>query len=340
MAAIDFPSPVAPGTYWVDTNGTPWLWTGSAWVPNPPSVSAAPSTVVLRGSTGFGDIDGGELRSYIGSGGANGRVVIGVGKYLENFGVWNFVGGATITINGTATVWTSGNDGAGSGLDADLLDGQQGSYYLPASNYTAADVLSKLLTVDGSGSGVDSDTVDGEHASAIVTEARIKAALATSADLQDTNELLLKQNCNIRASGGGAGTLYSTDVRDSTTGNAANVVIDPTGGFLQRSVSSRRYKTDIETSDHGLAEVLKLRSVTYRMKGAAKGAKRLGGLIAEEVHAAGLEEFVQYVDGKPEAIDYGNMVALLVRAVQDQQRTIEALERRIDKLAAARGTRG
>ena len=31
-------------------------------------------------------------------------------------------------------VWNQGNDGAGSGLDADLLDGQQGSYYYPASN--------------------------------------------------------------------------------------------------------------------------------------------------------------------------------------------------------------
>ena len=32
------------------------------------------------------------------------------------------------------TTWTSGNDGAGSGLDADLLDGQQGSYYAAASS--------------------------------------------------------------------------------------------------------------------------------------------------------------------------------------------------------------
>ena len=31
-------------------------------------------------------------------------------------------------------VWTAGNDGSGSGLDADLLDGQQGSYYQPASS--------------------------------------------------------------------------------------------------------------------------------------------------------------------------------------------------------------
>lgn len=35
---------------------------------------------------------------------------------------------------------------------------------LPAGDYTAADVLAKLLTVDGTGSGLDADTVDGLHA--------------------------------------------------------------------------------------------------------------------------------------------------------------------------------
>ena len=43
----------------------------------------------------------------------------------------------TITLpDATGTVWTSGNDGSGSGLDADLLDGQQGSYYLDYNNLT------------------------------------------------------------------------------------------------------------------------------------------------------------------------------------------------------------
>ena len=66
----------------------------------------------------------------------------------------------SLTVAGNE-VWHAGNDGAGSGLDADLLDGQEGSYYLPASSYTAADVLAKIKTVDGSGSGLDADTVDG-----------------------------------------------------------------------------------------------------------------------------------------------------------------------------------
>lgn len=44
----------------------------------------------------------------------------------------DFYGGTAVrtslTLDGYG-VWTSGNDGAGSGLDADLLDGQDGSYY-------------------------------------------------------------------------------------------------------------------------------------------------------------------------------------------------------------------
>lgn len=53
-------------------------------------------------------------------------------------------------------------DGAGSGIDADLLGGQSSAYYLAAASYTAADVLSKLLTVDGAGSGLDADLLDGQ----------------------------------------------------------------------------------------------------------------------------------------------------------------------------------
>ncbi len=42
-------------------------------------------------------------------------------------------------VNGT--VWTNGNDGAGSGLDADKLDGLQGSDYLPKSGGTITGTL-------------------------------------------------------------------------------------------------------------------------------------------------------------------------------------------------------
>ena len=38
-------------------------------------------------------------------------------------------------------VWHAGNDGAGSGLDADNLDGQQGSYYLDYNNFTSTPTI-------------------------------------------------------------------------------------------------------------------------------------------------------------------------------------------------------
>lgn len=72
----------------------------------------------------------------------------------------------TVTINGNYDIWHEGNDGASSGLDADLLDGQHGNYYLAASVYTAADVLTKIKTVDGASSGLDADTLDTYQASA------------------------------------------------------------------------------------------------------------------------------------------------------------------------------
>jgi len=61
--------------------------------------------------------------------------------------------------------WNNLNDGSTSGLDADKLDGQEGSYYLPANSYIASDILTKLLTVDGTGSGLDADKLDGEEGS-------------------------------------------------------------------------------------------------------------------------------------------------------------------------------
>jgi hypothetical protein len=46
---------------------------------------------------------------------------------------------------------------------------------LTASSYTAADVLSKLLTVDGTGSGLDADTLDGLNSATANTVSTIVA---------------------------------------------------------------------------------------------------------------------------------------------------------------------
>ena len=110
----------------------------------------------------------------------------------------------------------------------------------------------------------------------------------------------------------------------NTTASAANMFVD-SSGFVYRSTSSLKYKTEVKDSIHGLADVLKLRSVTYKSKNGDDTV--FGGLIAEEVHAAGLTEFVAYAPDKtPDSINYGNMVALLVSAIQELTAEVNALK--------------
>jgi len=131
------------------------------------------------------------------------------------------------------------------------------------------------------------------------------------------------------------GRIYSLGTYNNTTGNAANMHI-ASDGHLFRSTSSIKYKTDIQDTTHGLDKVMKLRSVTY--KGINDGDTVFGGLIAEEVHDAGLTEFVQYAeDGSPDALAYGQMVALAFKAIQEQQTIINDLKARIETLEAKLG---
>lgn len=118
-------------------------------------------------------------------------------------------------------------------------------------------------------------------------------------------------------------------INDSTTGSAANVFIDSGTGLLSRSTSSRRYKTAIRPYERGLADLLKLAPIRYRGKSKQDEGKEFAGLAAEDVHDAGLTEFVLYDnEGSPDALNYPQMVALLVNAVKELTTRVELLERR------------
>jgi hypothetical protein len=115
-----------------------------------------------------------------------------------------------------------------------------------------------------------------------------------------------------------------------TTASGSNVTIE-SDGVLKRSTSSLKYKTDVQDATHGLAEVLQLRPVTY--KGKNDGDTVFGGLIAEEVHEAGLTEFVQYAeDGSPDALAYGQMVSLAFKAIQELKAIVDTQAEQIKAL--------
>ncbi len=65
----------------------------------------------------------------------------------------------TLTLSGTLAIANGGTGATSAGAALTALGG------LASSSYTAADVLSKILTVDGAASGLDADLLDGQHGS-------------------------------------------------------------------------------------------------------------------------------------------------------------------------------
>jgi len=133
-----------------------------------------------------------------------------------------------------------------------------------------------------------------------------------------------------------AGNYYFSSklIARHVTASAANVFIDNTNNVIVRSTSSLRYKHDVRDYDKGLKTVESLRPVYY--KGINDGEKQFAGLIAEEVEQAGLTEFVVYDDeDRPDALHYGNMIALSLKAIQELNDKVKALEARLAKLELA-----
>ena len=65
----------------------------------------------------------------------------------------------TLTLAGTLAIANGGTGATSAGAALTALGG------LASSSYTASDVLSKILTVDGAASGLDADLLDGQHGS-------------------------------------------------------------------------------------------------------------------------------------------------------------------------------
>ena len=161
-----------------------------------------------------------------------------------------------LTVSGS-TAWHAGNDGAGSGLDADTLDGQQGSYYLDYNNFTNTP----------SGGGGSSDLQGYEDYEALIefgsdaagTERRIiSASLSTGTyqtigfqiDVIDngTNHAPTNSASNVEKS-----TYYVNCVRaDNTTPNNPDSVTikGPSFGDLirARKISQGNYEVTVRNT--------------------------------------------------------------------------------------------
>ena len=101
------------------------------------------------------------------------------------------------------------------------------------------------------------------------------------------------------------------------------------------AASDLRLKTNINTIENALEKVLALRGVTYewdltKAKGRKEGVKM--GVIAQEVEPI-IPEVVTYAADVDEySVEYGNMTALLIEAVKEQQQIINTMRAEIETL--------
>jgi len=146
------------------TIGYSVYWTGSIWDCSPsPSLPACTANYYVKSDgTSWGCVDA--ATDFVN---VTGDTMTGVLDMGNN---------AITNID-----WLNSDDGTDSGLDADLLDGQQGAYYMPSSTdnwvNTSGDTMSGALDMgnnaitnidwstsdDGTGSGLDADLLDGQH---------------------------------------------------------------------------------------------------------------------------------------------------------------------------------
>jgi len=108
--------------------------------------------------------------------------------------------------------------------------------------------------------------------------------------------------------------------RRMTISNEGNVQFTGiVSAFGYASSSSLAFKTNIRTFENALETISRLRGVRFDWKDSGKPAV---GLIAEEVNEV-VPEVVAQENGNARGVNYDNLVAVLVEAVKEQQKTNE-----------------
>jgi hypothetical protein len=245
------------------------------------------------------------------------------GDYAANFGIDGttndlFYGGWSAGAN-KYRVWHAGNDGTTSGLDADLLDGQHGSYYGTATAEAAA-----FLT-----------------ANTAYAHANAAHLTANAGFVQANTALTTGQAAFAKANTGGSVTI-STDARnittyimfeDSTSGALANanvstsLTFNPSTGTLSstifNSTSDKTLKYDIEPIKNALVDIDTISGVKFKW---VNNDHPSMGVIAQEVEKV-FPELINN-DNEIKTVNYNGIIAVLIQAVKELKAEVEELKRR------------
>lgn len=228
-------------------------------------------------------------------------------------------------------VWHAGNDGSGSGLDADTVDGEQASAF---AKLNASNTFTGFLRANGM-TAVSGSYALGGDAYMYSWGGGIEGSVRAGIRFDGPNRRLYFYTADVNRGGIDANGYFTVaGIYNLTSGSSANVNVDGSG-TLARATSSERYKRYVRDYEDGTPKLKRLRAVLYKSIFERDGDVDFAGFIAEEVHAAGLTEFVVYdALDRPDALHYGAFTALLTKALQEAIERIEALEAKVANLTS------
>lgn len=128
--------------------------------------------------------------------------------------------------------------------------------------------------------------------------------------------------------------LYGDGTIDAT-GNINANTLSSSDGIVQ--TSDRRLKKNILPLNQTLEKVLQLRGVSYQWKDEKKSQRAQIGVIAQEVEEI-YPEFVVTSDEGEKAVNYAQMVAVLIEAIKEMNGTVQTLESKVASLEQDKST--
>tara|TARA_R110000851_G_scaffold1692_4_gene6578 strand:+ start:10992 stop:14369 length:3378 start_codon:yes stop_codon:yes gene_type:complete len=212
--------------------------------------------------------------------------------------LWYQTGWNNDEYTGWRKIWDSGNDGTGSGLDADTVDGIQGASFLRSDT---ADTATGALTISAHlqfGNCTVSKSGDNNH-----IHVNCPTALIPNSTTLANNTALGTSSYRWKTFHAGPGNFLG-----SVTASADVV-----------AYSDIKLKENIKTLDG--SKVLEMRGVSFDRKD--NGASS-SGVIAQEMQKVAPELVSD--DAGTLGVAYGNLTGYLIEAIKEQQKQINELK--------------
>jgi hypothetical protein len=217
---------------------------------------------------------------------------------------------------GWQRIWTDGNDGSGSGLDADTVDGIQGTSFArtDTNNTYSSNLYNYFYVVRGGYSGATNTA----SLQAYTTGAN-SAFMSFHRSGQYAVNMGLDADNVLRIGGwSAAANRWVLDMSGNMTA-AGNVT----------AYSDIRLKENIEVIPNALEKVKQIRGVTFTRNDQEDKEVRHTGVIAQEVERV-LPEVVSEDNLGVKNVAYGNMVGLLIEAIKELKEEVDDLKSKLE----------